>query len=155
VKGYLATTPLFLTQHAQEPRSGEKNMTTTSTATAPASSKQSAIAATIVASVTSQPEPLEGKKHESSPNFRFSNLPGGGPVRVEISNNPNSANISFVLWRNVNNLPDVEIPNDAGTMRSGPGSTYAANRLSDDESYFIGDPDDAGGQTFLVTFKAS
>jgi hypothetical protein len=108
-----------------------------------------------VAQVTSEAQPLPGKKNESSPNFKFSNLPKSGPILVKISNNTNASNISFVLWRNVKNSPDQQIVNAFGDTRSGQESTYDASRLSEDSNYFIGDPDDAGGSTFVVTFLRS
>lgn len=105
-----------------------------------------------VATVTSQSQPLPDKKHESSPNFKFSNLPKSGPIEVKITNNNNASNISFVLWRNVNNSPDQEIRNTLGQTRSGQGSAYDASMLNDDYNYFIGDPEDAANVTFQVTF---
>jgi len=105
-----------------------------------------------VAQVTSQPQPLPDKNHESSPNFKFSNLPTSGPITVKITNNSNASNISFVLWRNVNNFPDQEIFNTFGDTRSGQESTYDVSRLSEDSNYFIGDPRDAANSTFTVTF---
>jgi hypothetical protein len=105
-----------------------------------------------VAQVTSQPQPLPDKKNESSPNFKFSNLPTSGPIEVKLSNNPSASNVSFVLWRNVNNAPDQEIRNSLGQTRSGQGSTYDASILSESNNYFIGDPEDASNASFMVTF---
>jgi hypothetical protein len=107
-----------------------------------------------VAVIISQPQPLPGSDHNSSPDFRFSNLPSSGPVRVEISDNPNASKISFVLWENINNRQDEKIKNTFNDTKSGQGSTYDASKLDESKNYYIGDPENAGGQNFKVTFVA-
>lgn len=107
----------------------------------------------IVATVVSQPQPYSGKEHDSSPNFVFEGLPREGKVKVEISENANASKITFVLWKNINNRPDRNIPNTNNSVVSSNGSEYEAEVLEENQEYYIGDPENAGWETFRVTFK--
>ena len=103
----------------------------------------------VVASVTSAPAPINGNEHNSSPDFQFVNLPGGS-LTVTVSGNPNADSITFNLWRDISAWPDKEIQ---GNLRN--NATMPASEVSVGDSYYIGDPSNAGGQNFVVTFTAS
>lgn len=103
----------------------------------------------VVASVTSAPGPINGNEHNSSPDFQFVQLPGNGSLIVTVSENPNSDSITFNLWRNISGWPDKEI---AVQLRN--NATMPASEVNTGDYYYIGDPSNADGQTFAVTFTA-
>lgn len=103
----------------------------------------------VVASVTSAAGPINGNQHNSSPDFQFVELPASGNITVTISDNPNADSIKFNLWRDINNWPDKDIQQGLGN-----NTTFPVSEVSVGDSYYIGDPSNAGGQTFVVTFTA-
>jgi hypothetical protein len=103
----------------------------------------------VVASVTSAAGPINGNENNSSSDFQFLELPASGNLTVTVSGNPNSDSITFNLWRDISAWPDKEI--------AGPLANNATMPVSDvqmGDSYYIGNPSNAGGQTFVVTFTA-
>jgi hypothetical protein len=103
----------------------------------------------VVASVTSAAGPINGNENNSSPDFQFVELPASGNLAVTVSGNPNSSSISFNLWRDINNWPDKEIV--TGLTND---STLPVSEVEMSDKYYIGNPSNAGGQTFVVTFTA-
>lgn len=103
----------------------------------------------VVASVTSAAGPINGNENNSSPDFQFVELPASGNLTVTVSENPNSSSISFNLWRDINNWPDKEIVQGLTN-----NSTMPVSDVEMGDKYYIGNPSNAGGQTFLVTFTA-
>lgn len=103
----------------------------------------------VVASVTSAAAPIDGQTHNSSPDFTFLELPASGNLTITVSNNPNANSISFNLWQDKNNWPDNEIA--TGLMNN---STIPVSDVAMGNEYYIGDPSNADGQTFVVTFSA-
>lgn len=103
----------------------------------------------VVASVVSAPAPIDGNDHNSSKDFQFVNLPGGGNLTVQITDNPNADNITFNLWEDINNRRDQTVETDLHN-----GSTFPADRVDEDDEYYIGDPANADDQNFTVTFLA-
>jgi hypothetical protein len=103
----------------------------------------------VVASVTSAAGPINGNEHNSSPDFQFVELPASGNLTITISNNQYASTISFNLWQDKNNWPDNEIA--TGLTNN---STIPVSDVSMGNEYYIGDPSNAGGQTFVVTFSA-
>ncbi len=101
----------------------------------------------VVASVVSAPTPIDGNDHNSSPDFQFIDLPTGGDIAVEISDNANAGNITFTLWEDVNNRRDDEIEEQLSN-----GSTFSVDRVEEGTNYYIGDPDNADNESFLVNF---
>ena len=103
----------------------------------------------VVASVTSAAGPINGNENNSSPDFQFVELPATGNLTITVSDNPNASSITFNLWRDINNWPDKEI--ETGLMNN---STMPATNVETSDKYYIGNPSNAGGQTFVVTFSA-
>ena len=103
----------------------------------------------VVASVTSAAGPINGNEHNSSPDFQFVELPASGNLTVTISDNPNADSIVFNLWRDISAWPDKEI--QGGLTNN---STLPVSEVQMGDNYYIGDPSNAGGQTFVVTFTA-
>ena len=104
----------------------------------------------VVASVTSASGPINGNEHNSSPDFQFVELPATGNLTVTISNNPNADSITFYLWRDIKSWPD----NKPVDYSLGNNSTFPVSDVSMGDYYYIGDPSNADGQTFVVTFTA-
>jgi hypothetical protein len=104
----------------------------------------------VVASVTSAAGPINGNQNNSSPDFQFVELPASGNLTVTVSDNPNSSAITFNLWRDISNWPDNQI-NKAPLTN---GSTLPVSDVEMGNEYYIGNPSNAGGQTFVVTFSA-
>ena len=102
-----------------------------------------------VASVTSSFAAINGNDNNSSLDFQFLELPASGSLTVNIENNPNAGSISFTLWQD-------ETGKD-GSIQTGckNGTTIPiSGNLSAGDSYYIGNPSNAGGQNFVVTFLA-
>jgi hypothetical protein len=104
----------------------------------------------VVASVTSAAGPINGNENNSSPDFQFLELPASGNLTVTVSGNPNASSITFNLWKDINNWPDKEV-NQAPL---GNNSTLPVSDVQMGDEYYIGNPSNAGGQTFVVTFTA-
>ncbi|HKI02220.1 MAG TPA: hypothetical protein VKK31_09580 [Thermoanaerobaculia bacterium] len=104
----------------------------------------------VVASVTSAAGPINGNENNSSPDFQFVELPASGNLTVTVSGNPNSNSISFKLWRDISNWPDKEATDEVLTNNS----TFPVSDVDMGDNYYIGNPSNAGGQTFVVTFTA-
>jgi len=105
----------------------------------------------VVASVTSAAGPINGNENNSSPDFQFVELPASGNLTITISDNPNANSISFNLWRDINNWPDSEVKGGEGLTNN---STLPVSSVEMGDEYYIGNPSNAGGQTFVVTFTA-
>ncbi len=105
----------------------------------------------VVASVTSAAGPINGNENNSSPDFQFVELPASGNLTITVSDNPNASSISFNLWRDINNWPDKEVKGGEGLTNN---STLPVSAVEMDDKYYIGNPSNAGGQTFVVTFTA-
>ncbi len=102
-----------------------------------------------VASVTSSFAAINGNDNNSSLDFQFLELPASGNLTVNIENNPNAGSISFTLWQD-------ETGKD-GAVQTGlkNGSTIPiSGTLSMGDSYYIGNPSNAGSENFVVTFLA-
>ncbi|HEX6903840.1 MAG TPA: hypothetical protein VF789_29285 [Thermoanaerobaculia bacterium] len=104
----------------------------------------------VVASVTSAAGPIDGNENNSSPDFQFVELPASGNLTVTVSDNPNAGSISFYLWKDINNWPDKK----AVDYSLSNNSTFPVSDVEMGDSYYIGNPSNAGGQTFVVTFTA-
>lgn len=103
-----------------------------------------------VASATSAPAAIQGNDNNSSLNFQFLELPASGNLTVNVENNANLGTISFTLWHVKGGLPDEKVKTGLKN-----GSTNVA--VSDVElgaNYYIGNPSNAGGQNFVVSFLA-
>jgi hypothetical protein len=105
----------------------------------------------VVASVVSAAGPINGNDHNSSPDFQFLELPASGNLTVQISGNPNASSITFNLWEDVNNRRDNKVNPGAPLSNN---STLPVNDVKMGDEYYIGDPSNAGGQSFTVTFLA-
>lgn len=103
----------------------------------------------VVASVTSAAGPINGNQNNSSPDFKFVELPASGNLTVTVSNNPNADAITFYLWKDINNWPDKQLQPMLGN-----NATLPVSEVSMGDEYYIGNPSNAGGQTFVVTFTA-
>lgn len=103
-----------------------------------------------VASVTSAPGAINGNNNNSSLNFQFLELPASGNVTVNIENNPNSGSISFTLWHVKGGLPDQKV---AQGLKNGSTISISGN-LELGANYYIGNPSNAGSQSFVAAFLA-
>jgi hypothetical protein len=111
---------------------------------------QTTQAQTVVATVTSAPSPINGNENNSSPNFEFLELPPNGNLTVSITSNPNADSITFTLWHQKNNWSDSVVKSNLAN-----GSTnVAASDVTVGDTYYIGNPSNAGGQNFVVSFLA-
>ena len=106
----------------------------------------------VVASVVSAAAPINGNEHNSSPDFQFLELPASGNLTVQISGNANASSITFNLWQDVNNWPDKTVNNPDAPLRN--NSTLPVSEVKMGDEYYVGDPSNAGGQSFTVTFLA-
>ncbi len=104
----------------------------------------------VVASVTSAAGPIDGNENNSSPDFQFVELPASGNITVTISDNANANSISFYLWQDINNWPDKKATDELLTNNA----TFPVSDVAVGDNYYIGNPSNAGGQTFVVTFTA-
>ena len=102
-----------------------------------------------VASVTSSSAAIDGNDNNSSLDFQFLELPASGNLTVNIGGNPNSGSISFTLWQDETGR-DGEVQKG---LKNGSTIEISGN-LKLGDSYYIGNPSNAGGQTFVVTFTA-
>ena len=68
---------------------------------------------------------------------------------MNVSDNPNSGSITFYLWQDVNNWPDKKNPKMLEN-----NATLPVSDVQMGDEYYIGNPSNAGGQSFLVTFTA-
>lgn len=103
-----------------------------------------------VASATSAPGAINGNDNNSSLNFQFLELPASGNLTVNVENNPNSGTISFTLWHEKGGLQDK--PVQTGCKN---GSTISiSGNVELGANYYIGNPSNAGGQNFAVSFLA-
>ncbi|HEX7185916.1 MAG TPA: hypothetical protein VF756_29095 [Thermoanaerobaculia bacterium] len=105
-----------------------------------------------VASATSAPGPINGNQNNSSLNFQFLELPASGNLTVDVENNANAGSISFTLWHVKGGMPDQPVSGGTG-LRNGSTVQISGN-LEEGANYYIGNPSNAGGQNFVVSFLA-
>lgn len=100
-----------------------------------------------IASVVSQPNPLEGQKNRSSENFKFLALPNPSTsVTGQVVDNPNASQIDASI------MQDVSFGNDPIVGQISNGQVTIIKSLSTDDNYYIASPANAGGSTFVVNF---
>ena len=99
--------------------------------------------------VASAQGPINGNENSSSPDFGFLELPASGSLTVQIDDNPNASSITFSLWYEKNNWPDSEV--QSGLKN---GATLQVSKVDVGDTYYIGNPSNAGNQSFVVTFVA-
>ena len=103
-----------------------------------------------VASATSAPGPIGGNQNNSSLNFQFLELPASGNLTVNVENNSNAGSISFTLWHVKGGMPDQKV---ATGLKNG-STNVAVSAVELGANYYIGNPSNAGGQNFVVSFLA-
>jgi len=102
-----------------------------------------------VASVTSSSSAINGNDNNSSLDFQFLELPASGNLTVNIENNPNAGIISFTLWQDESGRDDEVLKG----LQNGTTIAISGN-LKMGAEYYIGNPSNANGQNFVVTFLA-
>jgi hypothetical protein len=106
-----------------------------------------------VASATSAPGTINGNQNNSSLDFQFLTLPPSGSLTVSIDDNPNAGAITFTLWHEKGGMPDQPVSGGTG-LRNG-STVQVSGNLEMGANYYIGNPSNAGGQNFVVTFLES